>query len=297
MVLARRLGYGDDIRMAQHPRQRDLRRRRAARLRNACDSAVLSERSLVDRTVGHRREAVRLLPWQQVELDATPARRVVDLVRGTARAGGHAPQFLQVVDIEVRHAPMGDVSAIKQRFEAADGRGERMAAAPVQQVQVDAIEAQAAPAAVTGLCDTARTGMVRIDLGDDKDLLASHDAGGNRLGQRLSHDLLGATLAVHLGGIDQAVAQFERAPDRGDLRAARRCGLTEPPRAEAEGGNICDTSGQANRVHRSVAGSSGCIAQAGGRRGTGLPRSSSAMRRRYAANSGSSPFSSLGSRW
>ena len=244
---------------------------------------------------------VLAVPWQQVELDAALARRVVDLVGDAARAGGRTPQFAPCRRRRSSTRPSVRCARHRAALRSRDGLGQWMAAAPVQQVQVDGIEPQSAPAAVTGLGDAAGAGVVRIDLGDDEDFVAAQVAGSDGLGQGLPDDLLGATFAVHLGGIDQPVAQFERAPHRGDFGVAR---LWPTPRAARCRGRAPERraglSGQAHGLHRIGVRYRRIDWNAGqddGRRGSGLPRSSSAMRCRYAANSGSSPFSSLGSRW
>ena len=103
-----------------------------------------------------------------------------------------------------------------------------MLAAPVQQVQVDALQPQAVPAALAGIVHALPAGVVRVDLADDEDLVAHQRAGAHRLGERLADDLFRATLAVHLGGVDDAVAHLQRQAHGGHL--GRALALDSPMR-------------------------------------------------------------------
>jgi len=62
---------------------------------------------------------------------------------------------------------------------------------------------------------------VRVDLADQEDLVAAP-------GDRLADDLLGAALAVHLGGVDQRHAAFDAAAQRGDGIGVAVATLAEP---------------------------------------------------------------------
>jgi hypothetical protein len=59
---------------------------------------------------------------------------------------GHAPGdglgLVEVVDIEIADAPRADFSGLLQGREGGDGLGERMRAAPVQEVAVEPVGAQ-----------------------------------------------------------------------------------------------------------------------------------------------------------
>ena len=70
-------------------------------------------------------------------------------------------------------------------------------------------------------------GIVRIDLADEIDLVAP-------AGDGLGHDLLGAALAVHLGGVDQVQAEIEAELQRLGLGGPIRAALAHVPRAEPE---------------------------------------------------------------
>ena len=122
------------------------------------------QRALVDGRVGHQRHLPRALPGQQVELDAAAAERVPHLVGAAGRAAGHGHQLLHVVQVEVAHAPVADPAQLLQPLEAFHRLPQRHVAAPVQQVQVDVVQLQPAPAALAGRQHALRAGVVRVDL-------------------------------------------------------------------------------------------------------------------------------------
>src|SRR5262245_55311918 len=66
-----------------------------------------------------------------------------------------------------------------------------------------------------------------IDLADDEEVVA---LAGNGCGERL----LGAAVAVHLGGIDQRDAEIETELDRRDFRNSLRLALAHAPGAEPQ---------------------------------------------------------------
>ncbi|MCY1554452.1 hypothetical protein D9M68_910260 [compost metagenome] len=82
----------------------------------------------------------------------------------------------------------------------------------MQQVEVDALGIQPPQAARAGRRHTLAAGVVRIDLADQKHLLAHP-------GNRLAHHQLGAAFAVHLGRVDQAQAQLDTLAQRRHFRA------------------------------------------------------------------------------
>ncbi len=87
-------------------------------------------------------------------------RFVKDLVGG----GRAVAQFGHVVDVEVGHAPAGDLAGCPQPLERLDRFGEGRAAAPVQQVQVDAVRAQPREAVVAGRFHRPPARVVRENL-------------------------------------------------------------------------------------------------------------------------------------
>ena len=74
--------------------------------------------------------------------DAAAGEIVEHLIGGDIAAAGHGEQFFHVVGIEVGDAPGADLAGCLQRFEGLDGFGKRIVAAPMQQVEVDAVGAE-----------------------------------------------------------------------------------------------------------------------------------------------------------
>ena len=83
---------------------------------------------------------------------------------------------------------------------------------------------------------------MRIDLADEKHLVAAP-------GYRLGDQLLGATLAIHFGGVDERGAKIEAQAQGRDFLGARGAALADVPGALAEGGNAF-TARQQDGFHR-----------------------------------------------
>src|SRR5262249_36765451 len=77
-------------------------------------------------------------------------------------------------------------------------------------------------AALAGNRHAAPAGILRIDLADDKDLIAPPLDG-------FGHDFLGTALAIHLRRVDQAEAEIESEPKRCGLALAVATPLAHPP--------------------------------------------------------------------
>jgi hypothetical protein len=95
----------------------------------------------------------------------------------------------------------------------------------VDQEEIDRVETQPLQARLRRALEIAGGEILGPHLGGDEHLVARHaarpEAGADRL-----------LVVVHRGGVDVAIARFERRADRlGALLAG------EPPRAEADGGN------------------------------------------------------------
>ena len=75
-----------------------------------------------------------------------------------------------------------------------------------------------------------RRRVVRIHLAHDEHL-------GARAGDRFPDDLLRASLAVHLGGVDEPDAELEPEPERGDFAGALAAPLAHAPRPQSQRGH------------------------------------------------------------
>src|SRR5581483_6028854 len=166
-------------------------------------------------------------PGQQIVLDAAAAKVVEKLVRLDVFAAWHGPQLLHVGEVEIAHAEVANLAGVAQRLERFDRLGQWYAAAPMQQIKVDAIGAQALEAALAGSHGTFARGIVRIDFGNQKRPIAL-------TGERLADQRLRQSLAVHLGGIDKSHAQVEAEPDRCDLLDTTRPVFAVAPSAQSQ---------------------------------------------------------------
>ncbi len=161
---------------------------------------------LAQRAVGHQRHRGTLLPGQQVIFDAACLEVVQHLIGAAARL----IQLQQIVQVEVGNTPGADLALFAQALEACHGFRQRKTATPVQQIQVDTFAAQALEAALAGRLHTVQAGIVRVHLADQEHLVTTP-------GNGFSHHLLGTTLAIHLGAVDQRHAQVQPLTQRRDL--------------------------------------------------------------------------------
>ncbi|MDT4852182.1 hypothetical protein FQZ97_864050 [compost metagenome] len=123
-----------------------------------------------------------------------------------------------------------------------------MLAAPMQQIKVEVVGAQALEAALAGQSGARAAGVPGIDLADQEHLLP-------KPGDGLAHYLLGAAFGVHLGGVDQFQAQFQALAQGRDFALALAAALAHVPGALANGRHL-GAVGEGNAVHGSVLGKS-----------------------------------------
>ncbi|MCY1187182.1 hypothetical protein D9M73_281340 [compost metagenome] len=72
----------------------------------------------------------------------------------------------------------------------------------MQQIQVDVIGAKPAQASLASLGNALATGVVRVHLADQKDVVAL-------AGNGIAHHFLGTAFGVHFRGVDQGHAQLD----------------------------------------------------------------------------------------
>ena len=164
-----------------------------------------------------------LAPRQQVPFDAAVHEVVEHLVGGDGAAARQGGRFFHLVGVEIADAIVEDLSGLLERGKCFERLRERLRAAPVQQIEVEAVGLEPLEAALAGRDDAAPRGVVRIDLADQAHLVAPAR-------DRLGDDLLGAAFAVHLGGVDQGDAEIEPELQRGDLGVERAAPARPCPR-------------------------------------------------------------------
>src|SRR5204862_6311670 len=104
----------------------------------------------------------------------------------------------QVIDVEVADAPVANRAFPLQLFEASQRLGQRHIAAPVQQVQVDAVDLQPAPAGVACAPQAGGIGVVGIRSAADTQVTAVHGAAAQGRVHRSTEHTLGTTFTIHL---------------------------------------------------------------------------------------------------
>ena len=139
---------------------------------------------------------------------------------------------------------MADLSGGLQCDKGFDGLGERHPAAPVQQVQVDDLGAHALQAALAGGDGAAPARISGQHLADKEYFFTLS-------GDRLAHQCLRASVAVHFGGVDQREAAFYPETQRGELLIARGAVVPHVPGAQTERGHAF-SRGECDHFHGHV---------------------------------------------
>ena len=121
--------------------------------------------------------------------------------------------------------PFPDGAGLFQFLEGGNGFGERVPAAPVEEIEIEVVGAEALQAALAGGNGASAAGVGREHLADDLDFAA---AALDRLGD----DQLG--IAIHLGGIEQCHPQIDAALQGGNLVGVFAPVLAHAPGALAE---------------------------------------------------------------
>ncbi len=180
---------------------------------------------------------------KQVKLRATVLRVIENLVR---RAGTDViSEFLQVVHVKVGHAPRPDFTRRAQPFKGRHSFGQRNAAAPVQEVEVDHVRTQPAQAALTGGRQPLSAGVVRVDFAHHEHTLTlTHDG--------LADDFLGTAISVHLRRVDECHPQIDAQSQRGNFFLGRVSAFAHLPGALSEHGHRRSVW-QRDRFHKHVA--------------------------------------------
>jgi hypothetical protein len=115
-----------------------------------------------------------------------------------------------------------------QPLEGIDGFSKRVLAAPVQQIEVDAVDGEALQAPLAGSDGAGARGVVRIDLRNNIGAVSPAFDG-------LCDHLFRAALTVHLGCVDQRHAEIQAEAQRIRFGLGLTVVLAHVPRAEAEG--------------------------------------------------------------
>ena len=147
---------------------------------------------MAERAVGDDRDAVLLAPGDHGVLDGALLEMVEDLVAGDAalrRRSRRASSRSGI--IEIAHAPGEDLPFAPKLLEGRERLLQRVVTPPVQEVAVQPVGLEARERPLAGRDRPAPRGILREDLGDQEDLVASP---GDRLGDQI------------LGGADRYIS-------------------------------------------------------------------------------------------
>jgi hypothetical protein len=161
-------------------------------------------------------------------------------------------QVAHVVAIEIADAPVADQATLLQDLEAVDRVLQGDTGTPMQEVQIEVVQLQAAQARLACGDQAGRVGMLGQRLGHDEEVLAC-DAVAHGTSHGLADHGFRAAGAVHLGGIDDAIADLESQAKCGDFLhdAARR--FAHAPGSQPQGRHILPV-GQSDFARRADAG-------------------------------------------
>ncbi len=196
--------------------------------------------ALTNGRISHQRHPVRERPRQKIELD--PAR--LEIVKNLVRCAAGLVEFVEIGHVEVGNSPAADLAFGAKFFEGLDGFFQRRAAAPMQQIKIDHVRPQSTQAARAGFRQIRAAGVMRINFGHEKDVLAPAR-------DRLPHHFLGRALSVHLRRIDQRHPELDSEPQGGHFLHTIPFALAHFPRPLPEGGHGC-LIGQRNGLHHSI---------------------------------------------
>src|SRR6185503_2976486 len=119
-----------------------------------------------ERAVADDRHAMRLAPRNHVVLDGALAQMVEDLIAGHASVAGDLARLLEVGDVEVAHTPRADFPVARELLEGCDRVLERVPAAPVQEVAIEPVGAEALQRLLAGRDRPTARGVLRKDFGN-----------------------------------------------------------------------------------------------------------------------------------
>ena len=142
-------------------------------------------------------------------LDGALSQVVQHLVAGGMSGTGYFADFIEVVDVEIAHAPGADLAVSREHLECPHRLLERIAAAPMQQIAIQAVRLQARQRLLAREDGAAPRRVARQYLGHEEYLVASPL-------DRRAHEGFGGPRAVHFGGVDVSQTQVEPAAQGAD---------------------------------------------------------------------------------
>ena len=229
---AMRAGSGrlrqDDVPVLHAPAQQDLGDRPSDAAGDVRQDRVIQPPSVGERAVGLDDDAV--LPAERRGVAPLQERRQLDLIDGGDVPGG-AEQLVQVRHQKVADADRPGALLLVEALQRPPGVQPLAGDRPVEQVEVDVVQAQALQTGVEGAQRAVVALVVVPELGRHEQLLA-RDAAGANAGADVCF------IAVDARGVDVAVADAQRLQHRLARRRAGRCLPDAQPNLRNHGARI-----------------------------------------------------------
>ena len=188
------------------------------------------EAGLLERRVGHHRDVLLAQPRPQVPRDPAPREVVKQLVGGCCCAAWQRMEFLHVGEVEVADPEVADLAGGLQFHQGLERFRKRHAAPPVQEVQVYTVRAEPLEACLAGSRGAAPRGVFGQHLAHEEHFVTAP-------GDGFADQRLRATVAVHLGGVDERQALVEPQAQRGQFSGALLPAVAHVPGALSQCGN------------------------------------------------------------
>lgn len=119
-------------------------------------------------------------------------------------------------------------------LESRDRFPQWMRTGPVNQVQIDEVEAETPQAPFARGRHAGPICVLRVDLADNEHVIARNRLGSQRIGERKTNDFLRSAFAVHFCSVNNPVAKIDRGSDRTDLARALAGRLAHAPGPQSD---------------------------------------------------------------
>src|SRR4030088_2474234 len=162
---------------------------------------MVEQPPLLDRRIGHDRDVSAAAPRHQIVLNATPREVIEYLIGRNLRAAVESPKLDHVYYVEIADAPIANFACIDQRGKGVERFLEWYIAAPVQQIEIEAVCSKPQQTVLArGHCSWPCR-IFGENLADKEQLVAASGGG-------FANERLGSAVSVHLCGVDQRYAEI-----------------------------------------------------------------------------------------
>src|SRR5690348_7819628 len=173
-------------------------------------------------------------------LDRALTEMIENLIAGDLVLARDGEGFGEILLVEIADAPREDLAFTLELVKRGKGLGERMLAAPMQEIAVEPVGLEPLERGFAGAPRSTLGSIGGKHLGDEKDVVAPAM-------DRFADDRLGGTGAIHLRRVDVAEAQIQTAPQRRDGHGP--VGVLDIPCALADDGNRAPAGAELSSLH------------------------------------------------